>query len=902
MVNSERQVHARGGLSWLNRKRKRLFTLNELNDAYKRLKAQAVFDRSGFSLKKTIAEFEVERKHSSPSSRIFDLHTSANNDWNSLIRDLASQVVIDVKPKDVRPAMSGYISNAPEANVRIEKYAYHAVFPIELQIIDVAWVVKYGKAIDNDLIPRSLGNRVSAQPNSTFIFRPYFKQYKKWRDGAIQAAKHRHSRESVAIISFDLRQFYHTVNAESKTITDCIENNSGNYLKTVWRYHKAALNEFTSTEWLSLPIGLSSSALLANIALNSYDKLASKTHSLYYARYVDDIIMVVETPEGTSKEHFLSRIETIKSNAEGFYIESNNQTLSFSAEKTKIFFLDKEYPSTPIDEYIDRLSEINSEWRFIAEVDPADFDVAKAATEIDSFGSIVAPRGIEDIGLSKHVLSKRLNNIIYCLSIVTVVPKKDKVKLTSSLIYAFSGSRAVAFFELWEKAFTALYLAGEFDGVILLARSIVAVINKSSSDQIESIRECKTFLYAYLNMSITLAICNSGKKIKKAHASEIETTLDIQPGKKFTNQRLYLYLEKSGMHRSYLTTKPFFIEAGAARSKQQLHSKYDMYMKLIEENAIASTTYNLDPLVHIKDYESEVICDEGDIEAILMDSQNAKLTVGITNFNHIDGRIKASLKKPMGVDLKQYNTFARLINEAIKGDCSILAFPELSIPEELFGLLAYTAKKQRMIIVGGLEYIRINNVPGNFSFALLPFKDGFKKDVRPILRAKTHYAKSESDLFADMGISTHWTSRANYVVRYKNISFTVFNCFELADIRMRDQVKGEIDLLVAIEYNRDLPYFSNIIESAVRDLHCFVVQANAGEYGDSRVVAPLSSQVMNICRIKGGKNNYLVLQKLDVQSLRKIQDNPEADVRMYGIHEIKRPPPGFKRNSTRDNR
>lgn len=39
-------------------------------------------------------------------------------------------------------------------------------------------------------------------------------------------------------------------------------------------------------------------------------------------------------------------------------------------------------------------------------------------------------------------------------------------------------------------------------------------------------------------------------------------------------------------------------------------------------------------------------------------------------------------------------------------------------------------------------------------------------------------------------------------------------------------MKTNIDMLFIPQLNRDTNYFASIVESAARDLHCFVIQAN----------------------------------------------------------------------------
>ena len=78
--------------------------------------------------------------------------------------------------------------------------------------------------------------------------------------------------------------------------------------------------------------------------------------------------------------------------------------------------------------------------------------------------------------------------------------------------------------------------------------------------------------------------------------------------------------------------------------------------------------------------------------------------------------------------------------------------------------------------------------------------------------------------------------------------------------------------MIVPELNKDTLYFSNIVESASRDLHCFIVQANTSKYGDSRITGPYNSLFKDIIKVKGGENNVLLIGTVDclaVQEKRK---------------------------------
>lgn len=86
------------------------------------------------------------------------------------------------------------------------------------------------------------------------------------------------------------------------------------------------------------------------------------------------------------------------------------------------------------------------------------------------------------------------------------------------------------------------------------------------------------------------------------------------------------------------------------------------------------------------------------------------------------------------------------------------------------------------------------------------------------------------------------------------------------------------------QLNRDTNYFSSIVTSASRDLHCFIVQTNTSIYGDSRITGPFRTELKNILQIKGGINDVVIIGEVDVQKLQEKQRNNENEI----FKEVKR--------------
>ncbi len=57
-------------------------------------------------------------------------------------------------------------------------------------------------------------------------------------------------------------------------------------------------------------------------------------------------------------------------------------------------------------------------------------------------------------------------------------------------------------------------------------------------------------------------------------------------------------------------------------------------------------------------------------------------------------------------------------------------------------------------------------------------------------------------------------------------------------------------MMVAVEWNRDVNYYSNILEALSRDIHCYCVQVNSSDYSDSRIIFPTRTEMKDIVKAK----------------------------------------------------
>jgi hypothetical protein len=69
-----------------------------------------------------------------------------------------------------------------------------------------------------------------------------------------------------------------------------------------------------------------------------------------------------------------------------------------------------------------------------------------------------------------------------------------------------------------------------------------------------------------------------------------------------------------------------------------------------------------------------------------------------------------------------------------------------------------------------------------------------------------------------------------------------------------------------------LDTFASLVESASLDVHAHIALVNNRQYGDSRVRSPAKmNHGRDLCRLRGGKNEHVVVVELDVEGLRAFQ-------------------------------
>lgn len=244
--------------------------------------------------------------------------------------------------------------------------------------------------------------------------------------------------------------------------------------------------------------------------------------------------------------------------------------------------------------------------------------------------------------------------------------------------------------------------------------------------------------------------------------------------------------------------------------------------------------------------------------------------------------------------LKRYNELAEIIKQAVNNKADILILPENYVPFEWLYLLEREAKKNDLAIITGVEHIKVQDNVYNLIASIFPYRYGDYKFVYTNLRTKVFYSPEEKRQIKGYRYNYIEGKEFNLFV-WNNIWIPVYCCFEIASIKDRSYFSSLADLFTIVEWNKDINYFSNIIESLSRDLHCYCVQVNSSNYGDSCLISPSKSYKQTILRTKGGTNSSILIDKIDVKKLRLFQ------IKEYELQkddkDFKPTPPNFDNNA-----
>ncbi len=273
---------------------------------------------------------------------------------------------------------------------------------VEFQVVSALWILKaghvfeeslnkdlsYGNRLRRRLSWRDAGGEGGLNTDSLGLFTPYFSAYKAWRENGLKAIRGAVEKgKSVIAATMDAKRFYHRISPEfllrddylravGVSLNDDQLNFTRLFIDSLNGWYEQT-PDYHSRKAGALPVGLSASKVIANVALSEFDqRLSSAIAPEYYGRYVDDIFIVVEKPEGvsSSSEFFTWIAEKF---GDGLIFDSESSTtrfepsylsdsqIEFSQEKQKVFDVSGKYGLDLIGQIEQQIRQRSSEYRLL---------------------------------------------------------------------------------------------------------------------------------------------------------------------------------------------------------------------------------------------------------------------------------------------------------------------------------------------------------------------------------------------------------------------------------------------------------------------------------------------------------------------------------------------------------
>lgn len=266
---------------------------------------------------------------------------------------------------------------------------------IDFHVLSTLWMLKVGHLFDAKLTNCAMGNRLRRSQDGTEInelslgsFEPYLMPFRKWRDNGIHAMRTALDEgKKIVALTADVTSFYHELNPgfmlAPAFVNDVLALQLDAEQVKLHRLFIRALDAWAELTPLKkgLPVGLPASAVVANVALVELDRAIEKqVVPLYYGRYVDDILLVMENGADFRSTAELWNWLFARSNGnlgwvenqggaekkiafEPAYLLSSKSKAHFANAKNKVFMLAGDTGKALVDAIAHQIHARASEWR-----------------------------------------------------------------------------------------------------------------------------------------------------------------------------------------------------------------------------------------------------------------------------------------------------------------------------------------------------------------------------------------------------------------------------------------------------------------------------------------------------------------------------------------------------------
>ncbi|MBN3489937.1 hypothetical protein JV173_00270 [Acholeplasma equirhinis] len=875
---------------------------NIVMSAYNKFKFRVYYDNNLTLYKKQLIEFESKNLNSKLEklSKFYENDLQDDN-YQTYLMDRINFFPFYKKIDEKNNLELNYMINAP----------------IEIHILDTIWTILISKKLPfHSNKSLTYANRIDVNRlfkskktkeidwESNYLFEPYSNGYNLWVDNTVNEIKDSLTKKSqITLITADFKRYFYNVINPFDCLNEIIKK-SDSKIKAITTFLNKLYTTYTKSVDLItnnivhsdqiLPIGLSSSKILSNLYLDSFDRhIKAQPNVLFYGRYVDDVMVIFD---GNVNESEYMR--AVKS-----FIAENNMIIELNTEKTKSFIYDQSNYAIEMKKFKLFLEEKNNNGYYGQDSEEDQsfrmyirFEKKRLSNDYSEYSKI------KEIHLKNLPLSTSLiymnyifNDVVYDNITINQIYLKIKSYLMDTSITKST---------LWKEIFQWLHIYGDnekFNEIsnlidqLIKSRYALSLVNVRTkkirlvkSKLSKSYQEIKLISIAYSEFKI-----NGNTTISKVRENLIKCKL-------FRRKNLIEDLIKN-----FDNLNEFDLNKNLTDYYKNNLSFVHLSDLMLYDQLVNIFTGRLKPLKDtINDYKK--VNKKYDDEQILIETSESngyqytqiKTNVSEKNQNFVVGQPHIKIPYEESEILKNFD-FKPTFDETVKfiewfimakhDDAKLIVFPELYVYRNWINILIQLSRLLQINVTFGLQPTIVSNQYFNILISTYSYVDGKKhRNLFVTARQKNTYAYREKEWCKSQGIICKDPSKTtNFIVKNKSVWFADYVCFEVTDIWMRSLFKNLADLIVIPMLNHDTRYFDNIIQSLSRDLSCIVITSNSASWGNSSIILPKSSNMNVLTEFKGGKN-YFVTSAIPIYELIKYNSNPGlyngTDGKMFKLH------------------
>ncbi|MDP3126386.1 MAG: RNA-directed DNA polymerase [Thiobacillus sp.] len=400
-------------MGWTNAS---FISLADLYVAYRKAKVDMYYERDHVT---ALAFCDYEERLDANLESLFETLNSPDPTW---MRDLGFVGSFSYIPKALapcpehQPKQATFIHSTPDESwAALSRQCTHEAkfrligrHPIHFHVVSALWIQTVGHLYDGILGECAYGSRLRrgsskdgklSVPTASSMgnFRPYSFGFRAWRENGLEAIhKALDEDKSVIAVTADLRSFYHEASPEYLLNPKFLDEFGIKFANDDQRVFTEQMIEAIRT-WAQntpehrevptrgIPVGLSAPRVIANTLLAGFDKMIRRELApLYYGRYVDDVLLVLDNQRGMASDeevwrHISERSKdmikvSVEEGEPAYRLNlpySPSSNLRFAGSKQKVFSLKGSSGKSLLNSISRTIAQRSSEWRLLPDL-PSD--------------------------------------------------------------------------------------------------------------------------------------------------------------------------------------------------------------------------------------------------------------------------------------------------------------------------------------------------------------------------------------------------------------------------------------------------------------------------------------------------------------------------------------------------